>query len=145
MKQAIIISTDQHKARAKMVIDSLPLDVIHKVSIAPHKRNRSAEQNAYMWLVETIMGSELGLTKDAMHEVHKSDFLVPIFVRDDHGYADMYFAVESAPEPQRTILKREVVKLTSTTKADVAQMSEFIDSIIQQAGELGIRLPQQEY
>jgi hypothetical protein len=145
MKQKITITADHHKARACMIINSLPLDDPHQVTIAPHKRNRSAEQNAYMWLVETIMGAELGLAKEGMHEVHKREFLVPIFIRDDQGYADMYFAVESAPEPQRTILKREVVKLTSTTKANVQQMSEFIDSILQQAGELGIRLPIQEY
>lgn len=145
MKQKIIVSTEQHKARACMIINSLPLDEPHEVVIRPHKRNRSAEQNAYMWLVETIMGAELGLTKEGMHDVHKREFLVPIFIRDDQDYAEMFFSIEQTPEPQRSILKREVVKLTSTTKANVAQMREFIDSILQQAGELGIRLPIQEY
>jgi hypothetical protein len=145
MKQKIIVTADQHKARACMIINSLPLDEPHQVTIAPHKRNRSADQNAYMWLVETIMGAELGLTKEGMHEVHKEQFLVAIFVRDDPEYAAMHCAVEETPEPHRTVLKREVVKLTSTTKANVQQMREFIDSILQQAGELGIRLPAQEY
>lgn len=145
MKQTIVVLSDQHKARIKMRIDSLPVDPPYKVTISPYKRNRSAEQNAYMWLVETIMGAELGLTKEGMHDLHKQEFLVPIFVRDDPGYAEMYVAVECTPEPQRTALRREVVKLTSTTKANVAQMREFIDSILQQAAELGIRLPVQEY
>ena len=145
MNQKITITTDQHKARAKMIIDALPIEETHQVVIRPYKRNRSAEQNAYMWKLETIIGDELGLTKDAMHEVHKQEFLVPIFVRDDPGYADMYYSVDVTPEPHKTALKRWVINKTSTTQANVAQMSEFIDSIKQQASELGIRFPAMEY
>lgn len=145
MNQKITITTDQHKARAKMIIDALPVDEPHQVAIRPHKRNRSADQNAYMWLIETIMGESIGLTKDAMHELHKQEFLAPIFIRDDPGYAEMYFSVEATPEPHKTALKRWVINKTSTTQANVAQMSEFIDSIKQQAAELGIRLPHHEY
>lgn len=144
MNQKLIINSEQVRSRAVHIIQGLPLDVVHQVCIKPYKRDRSAEQNALMWKWLTIIGAELGNTKDEQHDIYKLMFLVPIFIRDNQDYAEMWRTV-SALGSYEAMLKREILKLTSTTQANVKQMSEYLDDIQRNAAELGIRLPAPEY
>lgn len=143
MKQKFTVKNDANKKTVILALQSL--DEPHDVYITPHKRDRTAEQNAYMWLVETCIGQHIGLTKDEAHEMHKKAFIVPILVRDDPSYAEMWAAVQKTPERDRKALEREVTRLTSTTKCSARQLSEFIDELIKQAYELGVRLPAGEW
>jgi hypothetical protein len=143
MKQKFTIRNDANKKTVLLALQSL--EEPHDVYITPHKRDRTAEQNAAMWLIETYIGQHVGMTKDEMHDVHKKAFLVPIFVRDDPAYAEMWAAVQNAPDGAKRALEREVVKLTSTTRCSTKQLSEFIDDLIAQANDLGVRLPAREW
>jgi hypothetical protein len=140
VKQKIIVRDGPLRNRALAVCATIPLNEPHEVIIRPYKVDRSAAQNAYYWRILTIIGADIGMTKDEAHETFKERFLVPIFVRDDTGYAAMYQAVVDA----HSSLVREVVKLTSTTKCNVAQMSEYLDDIKHEAASMGIRLPAEE-
>jgi hypothetical protein len=140
VKQKIIVRDEPLRNRAVAVCGTIPLSEVHEVIIRPYKVDRSAAQNAYYWRILTIIGADLGLTKEEAHETFKERFLVPIFCRDDQGYADMYRAVVEA----RNGLAKEVVKLTSTTKCNVAQMTEYLNDIKHEAANLGIRLPMED-
>ena len=147
-KQTIIIRDEQCKARAMAIIENLPFDPIMEVIIKPHKQDRSLMQNAFYWKILTIMGDDLGQTKDEIHHNMKHKFLVKIFMRDDDGYAEMVSAlraVKSESPGLAASLGREIVNLTSTTQANVKQMREYLDDIQHFASSLGIKLPAPEY
>ena len=137
MKAKIIITSEQLRNRALQVCGSVPLDTPHVVEIRPHKKNRSEQQNRYYWAIITIVAADLGLSKEEMHEEYIERFLVPIFIRDDSGYAEMVEAVVAADSG----LMRQVVRLTSTTQCSVKQFGEYLDEIKHNAFDLGIRLP----
>ena len=143
----IIIKTEELRNRALTVIHGLSLDPVQQVEIKPYKRNRSLEQNRYYWKIVTIMAAELGNTKDELHHDMKRRFLTRIFVRDDPGYADMASAIQSVKKDDPGLageIGHKVIDLTSTTQANVSQMSEYLDDVKHLAAELGIRLPAEE-
>ena len=137
MKTTISVTTEQLRNRAAQVCGSIPLDSPHVVEIRPHKKSRSEHQNRYYWAIITIIAGDLGLTRDEMHDEYKERFLLPIFVRDDAGYAAMVNAVMAADSG----LLRQVVALTSTAQCNVKQFGEYLDEIKHNAFSLGIRLP----
>lgn len=47
-----------------------------EVTIKVFKSNRSIRQNALWWVYMTILGNELGYTKDEMHAIAKMKFLL---------------------------------------------------------------------
>jgi hypothetical protein len=145
MKQKIIISSTELKKRAITIIEALPLDVIHSVEIKEHKRNRSAEQNSLLWKWMTIIGAELGESKEAVHERYKNQFLVNIYERDDPEYSAMIQALRDVwrhgLHAEAAGLRKKIVALTSTTGATVKQMTEYLENIEHDAASLAIKLP----
>jgi len=144
-KHKLILSSEQIRSRAALIVSGLPVDGTVEVIVKPHKRNRSLEQNATYWQWITIIGNELGNTKDEMADIYKGMFLVPIFTRDDPGFAEMMAHLQSLPDRQHKIFTREVVRLASTTQCNVQQFSEYLDDIARHAADLGIKLPAPEW
>ncbi len=127
------------------MITNLPLSPVQEVITRDYKKDRSLNQNAlyFKWL--TIIGADLGESKETLHECYKDKFLVNIYTRDEPEYAEM---IESLREVWKQGMKKEaidlrkrIVALTSTTPATVAQMSEYMQNIDREAASLGIRLP----
>jgi hypothetical protein len=98
-----------------------------------------------MWLWNTIIGAELGESKEDVHERNKRRFLVPIYERDDPEYAAMIEAVREVHrhgmKAQAETMAKKITVLTSTTKATVDQLTEFLNEIERDAASLGIMLP----
>lgn len=74
MKHEIIIVSEEHRQRAILMIECLPLDPVHKVTIQEFKRTRNAEQNAKMWAVLTDISDQVDwygqkLTKENWKDV----------------------------------------------------------------------------
>lgn len=145
MKHRITCITPEHRNRALAIVGSVPIEPVHEVIIREAKRDRSADQNALYWQWLTIIGSELGMTKDELHEQCKSRHLVPIFTRDNEDYAAMVAAVQAVRSQgmiaEADALWSQVVRMTSTTDCSVRQMTEYLNEIERGAGGLGIRLP----
>jgi hypothetical protein len=148
MKQKIIITSTEFKNRAISIIEALPLDVIHDVTIREHKKDRSAEQNALYWQWLTVIGGTLGESKEDIHERYKDKFLVNIYERDDSDYAEMVQALREVwkhgMKVEAVNLRRRIVALTSTTTANVKQMTEYMENIEHDAASLAISLPHPE-
>lgn len=148
MKHSLTITSAAVAARACAIIQGLPMDEVHEVVIRPWKQDRSEAQNRLLWVFLTTIGNELGETKDAMHERYKERFLVPIFERDDAEYAAMIEAVRqvhrAGMKAEAKAMKKQIISLTSTTRANVAQMAEYLNDIERDAESMAIRLQHPE-
>lgn len=144
----LIINNQQVKDRALYLIGVLDIDDPCEVIIRPHKKNRSVDQNALLWSFYTIIGATLGESKDAVHERSKEKFLVPIYTRDEPEYAEMIASVRdvyrAGMKDEATLLFKNIVRMTSTTTASVAQFAEYLQDINSEAHGLGIHLPHPE-
>lgn len=148
MHKKIILKTPELRERAKLIIDSIPPPdecALHEVVIREYSPNRSADQNALYWLCLTIIGLALGYTKDEMHLQYKERFLIPIFIRDKDSFARMVEAVKAVRRQgmnnEADDLKKEIIRLTSTTDANVKQMAEYLTDIYHAAAGHNIVLP----
>jgi hypothetical protein len=145
MKQTLTIRTPELAARAQAIIAGLPMEPVHEIIIREAKKDISAEQRGLYFKWMGIIGEELGMTKDAMHEQSKERHLVPIFIRDDIEYAEMVSSLDAVRamgmKEEADRLWRHIVKETSITKAGIKQMSEFMNEVEREAAGLAIRLP----
>jgi hypothetical protein len=148
MKKTIIIKGQQQKALVATILGNLPERPIHEVVIREHKKNRSANQNSLYWKWLTILSDELGHTKDELHFIYRRKYLTRIFIRDDKGYADMAesltFILDSGYADCAEDIRDQVIRLTSTTQCNTAQMTEYMTDIERAAADLGIGLPHPE-
>jgi len=138
-KRFVIRDGDQkdYKARSRIsaFLESVNADPAVQVDIKPFKRNRSASQNALMWQWLTIIGGDLGNTKDEQHRQCKELFLTPILMRDDADVERMGQMLEQTGDIGR------MAAVLSTTHLTTPQFTEYLQDIEAFAGELGITLP----
>lgn len=145
-KQTFHLINDSIRSRVIDAVKRAPegMDVI----IQKHTDNRSAAQQGLQWLWYTFIAGETGETKEEVHERYKERFLVPIYERDDTQYAEMIESVRSVHrggmKKEAAAMKNEIVKLTSTTKANVQQMGEYLTEIERDNMGNGIYLPRPE-
>ena len=145
MKQTLIFRSETVRANAIQAIDNIPLEPLHQMIISEYSPNRRVAQNSLYWLLVTVLAAEQGHTKNSVHPEGKKDFLVPIYERDDLEFANM---VETIRDVYRAGLKdeskhlfNEIARLTSTTKANVKQFTEFLNDIDHYAIDKDIKLP----
>lgn len=87
------------------------------------KKNRTNQQNNYYWLILTMIGNEIGMTKEDVADIMKFKFLLTEIVNEQTG----------------EVFQR----LKSTRELSKPEMADFIDKIIMFAStELGIRIPE---
>lgn len=147
--RSFILRSPEIQARAAEYMRSRPIcqDKPVEVVFRDYAASRSAQQNALMWRWLTIIGNELGESKDAVHELYKDRYLVSIYERDNPEYAEMVQALravwQQGMKKEALDLRKRIVALTSTTTATVKQMSEYMNEIERDAVQLGIRLPSQ--
>ena len=144
-----MLRTDRNRKDLMEEILRLEANKVWSVAIEEYQPQRTINQNSLMWKWETVIGNELGETKDEIHFRHKRDYLKPIYERDDPEFAETVEAVravhrEGSPELARTLMDK-IVRLISTTTAKKAQLSEFMDEIKGEARYLNITLPQPGY
>ena len=89
---------------------------------------RSSEQNRLYWKWLTIMGNDIGHSKEAMHFVFKKMLLAdryPVLVKDE--FMEYISKIEGLEETTRKLTRKE--------------MADYMDKILEQARELNISLP----
>ncbi len=93
------------------------------IEIKDDKDSRSVKQNRLYWEWVSVIGSELGYTKDETHVILRDKFL---------GYTE-------------TTTKLSVIKeLRSTTKLKVKEFKDYLEQIDILMSEYGIILPRPE-
>lgn len=143
-----VIRTESDRNRAVEIVSRLNLDKPQEVEIREWKKNRSVAQNSLLWKWLTVIAAELGESKDEVHERYKEKLLVTILRRDDPDFAAMIGSVNavhaSGMKSEAMALKKEIVRLTSTTQMNVHQFTEYLNDIELDARNLGIILPHPE-
>ena len=120
----IIIKDISDKKRAVATIENLNMEKPWDVEIKEYKKNRSKSQNALYWKWLTIIGNDLGYSKDELHIVFADKFLEPIEV--------IALGVKAKGHP-------------STSSLNVDEFSEYLKTIERFAiSELGMRLPNRD-
>ena len=98
------VPTWEHEGQFERVVRSLKQGIKHELTIKPHRSNRSAEQNSYMWaVVYKIMSDETGYTPEEIHQLMGERFL-------------------SYEKDGRTFIK-------STTKLKTVEMEEYLSQV----------------
>ena len=93
------------------------------IEIRDDKDSRSVKQNRLYWEWVSVIGGELGYTKDETHAILRDKFL---------GYTE-------------TTTKLSVIKeLRSTTKLKVGEFKDYLEQIDIFVSEYGIMLPRPE-
>ena len=148
MKHTFILRNEEVQKTAANFVFEMPIDPLHEVIIRPHKKDRTAAQNALMWLWFTTIAGEHGETKEDVHEQYKGQILVHIYERDNPEYAEMIETVRGIHRDgkikQAKQLHKAIVKLTSTTRATVEQFTEYLNDIEKDAISKGIKLEHPE-
>lgn len=143
----VVIQDEHGLKKAQHVINNLkvtpgcPLEVV----IRPYKASRSQQQNALYWKWLTIIADEIGDTKDALHEQMKRRFLKPILEREDEGFADIMNNLRQAYRDGHKKLAQQievsVMLEVTTSRLNVSQMTEYLESILDHARSMDISLP----
>jgi len=140
----IIIEKEADRARALYLIEEAPLLPVLVVTVDEYVENRSAAQRRLQWLWCTEIANYTGDTKEAVHDRYKERFAVPIFTRDDAGYAAMVEAVKNVRRAgmvqDADSLKRKILALTSTSDFSVKQNTEYLHEIEMEAARIGVAI-----
>lgn len=135
MHAPIVIRDERTRQRAASFVANLAVGKPLQVDIKPFKRNRSVAQNAVYWRTITIIGNELGYSKDEMHRMVKECLLLPILERDDPDVDRLASVLKAQGE------EKSLATVLSTKHLTVAQFSELIQDVESFAGDMGIGLP----
>lgn len=118
-----MIDTQTKALSVAGLISSLNLAKKWDVTIEPHKAKRSLPQNSLLWDWYTIIGNELGYTKDEVHDLLREMFL-------------------PWEEIELKGVKQKRLTSTSSDEFKTKHMSQYLDAIDRfAASELGIILP----
>ncbi|MEQ1411543.1 recombination protein NinB [Acinetobacter indicus] len=103
-----------------------------RVMIDQKQDDRSTAQNRLYWMWLGQIERKTGQDKDSLHYEFKKKFLIYIYRRDDQDFAEMCDAIarvrQSEPDEYETIGK-QVIRLCSTTKLSVKQMTEYLNYV----------------
>lgn len=133
------------------VMEQIPANkkVLVEIKELSKKDLRSTFQNRLYWrwltdASETQINEQAGKTKDEWHIELKRKFLMPIFERDDAGYAAMLVTMrklyKSGFKGESEELIKFIVDKTSTTDASIKQFTEYLNDIERHLHSLGISL-----
>lgn len=102
------------------------------VRVSQKEEDRSTAQNRLYWKWLNDWSKHIGSDKDAEHLFFKRRFLIGIYNRDDAEFAEMCASIKQLKmneQEEYEAISRHVIRMTSTTKASVTQMSEYLNNI----------------
>ncbi|MFA5996657.1 MAG: recombination protein NinB [Candidatus Paceibacterota bacterium] len=150
MKQEFIISDRKARLEAYEAVKAITSDPVMVVTIAEHKKDRSAAQNSlyWAWLTDcqnTTCNEHAGRTKDEWHREFKEKSLLNIYIRDQtKNYAELMAALyEVKIECDSDVygnMREFIINNTSTTDANLSQFSEYLADIERFCYSAGIQL-----
>ena len=156
----VTINSKQAKDYALKLLNDCDIESGMQFNLDRFVLSRTAAQNALMWMIfsdmkKTKVNEHAGITKEEWHEFFKEEYLVNIYERDvdvDGGkYAETIRCLRSlyatGMKADAEELYKAVVRLTSTTQANVNQFTEYLNCIMNWCNARGIayRLPTDIY
>lgn len=98
------------------------------IEIKERRAKRSLPQNAYYWLCLTIIGDELGYSKEEMHDLFGLEYRTVM-------------STITIPSTGEVV---EVKMVRSTTTYNKMEFAEYMEHVIRWAAQMGIILPTPE-
>lgn len=102
------------------------------VRIDQKQDDRSTAQNRLYWMWLGQIEKKNGTHKDQLHFEFKKRFLIFIYRRDDQEFAETCKAIAMLKQNEREeyrVIAEQVIRLCSTTKLSVKQMTEYLDCV----------------
>ena len=141
-----ILANDNVRNNAIMRIKEIVCD--GKVRITIHNAgDRSIKQNALLWLWNTeVANSGKGSydTKEAVHRSIKLRWVIPVLIRDDPQFAELYAAWKGLHGGDVDRMNWFADNQVSTTILSTHQMAEVLTDYQRQYAEHGIHLSDPE-
>jgi len=141
----LILNDERVRARALLILESVPLDPVLEVVIREHKSNRSMAQKGLYFDWVGRVANALGEEKEDVHIRCKRKFFLPVYIRDQtEPYYSTALLIENVKQydvKAAKDLRENLVRLTSTNDANTAQFTECLNDLEKQAISLGIFLP----
>ena len=111
---------------------------------------KSVKQRGLQWMgyedkAKSGKGGRLGDTKENCHLAAKYRFAVPILLRDDSFFAELYLVYCNKYEESEERMLYFVDKHVSTEKFTVSQMAEFLTEFRNDCTRKGIELREPEF
>jgi len=102
------------------------------VRIDQKQDDRSTAQNRLMWMWLGQIEKKTGQDKDSLHYEFKKRFLIYIYRRDDQEFAETCNAIAMLKQnecEEYRVIAEQVIRLCSTTKLSVKQMTEYLNYV----------------
>lgn len=119
-------------------------DEVLEVVIQPESRKRSLAQNRLYHLWVAHFAQQTGDTIDDVYLDFKRRFLLRIYYTADSQFAEMCDSIKQLEQldlAKYNSISKQVIAMTSTTKANTEQMTEYLNQINRFAYSQNIMLP----
>lgn len=125
-----ILHTEFIRENAIAFMNKIELDGKTQVTFC-NAGDKSAKQRGLDWMWSTDiansgMGGKFEDTKDNVHRVCKFKWAIPIFVRDDPFFAELYKAYINLHKGDPERMKWFVDTMVHTEEFNVSQMAEYL-------------------
>ncbi|UNW10665.1 recombination protein NinB [Acinetobacter indicus] len=103
-----------------------------RVVIDQKQDDRSTAQNRLYWMWLGQIEKKTGQDKDSLHYEFKKRFLIYIYRRDDQEFAETCNAIAMLKQnecEEYRVIAEQVIRLCSTTKLSVKQMTEYLNYV----------------
>lgn len=139
-----LVSSEARSNCLAAIIETQNSKEVLEVILQPENRKRSLAQNRlyHMWV--SYFSQQTGASIDEVYIEFKRRFLLRIYYTADSQFAEMCDSIKQLEQldlAKYQSISKQVIAMTSTTKANVEQMTEYLNQINRFAYSQNILLP----
>ena len=139
-----LVSSEARSNCLAAIIETQNSKEVLEVILQPENRKRSLAQNRlyHMWV--SYFSQQTGASIDEVYIEFKRRFLLRIYYTADSQFAEMCDSIKQIKDmdlAQYDSISKQVINLTSTTKASAEQMTEYLKQIERFAYTQNVMLP----
>lgn len=140
----ITLSGTFQKNRAVELLNAVALDGTWTVSLSNKKMTRTEQQRKYYFMIAGILAPEWGYEKNELHRTYLEEQYLPLYaMRDDSGtHGRRLELVQKCRQKGDIEAVGLLIDGVTSNDATKDENSQVIESIVRQAAESGIRLPE---
>lgn len=147
MKKTLQIKNEIVRTNAINLINIIPLDELHEVTIRPYSETKLQKQRSlyFRWLGIMVEDGEWGYEKDELHLELKKEFLVPILYDENEKYRSWIDQWKDESDPDKKKILLEIIMAATSVKDDglVTKeiLSKYMKRVERYSNETGCFLP----
>lgn len=131
-----------NKTEIQQFLYKLDKDTIYDVKLEKHRNKRSLDANSYSWVLQNEIANQLRISKEEVHQnmleaYGQRDYISMLANIDPKHYFNYFKEMGTYKQNNNTFKSYLVFK--GTSKYDSKEMAIFIDGVVQEAKNLGIK------